>query len=86
MGETPCRSCDPEKGKQPNGNCKIAPAGDGLPVQCVGEWTRDKHYYVSRYVDATRGEGQVHSTGRSRRGGVRGSVCGAWPGSGSGNG
>ena len=28
-------------------------AVDGLPVQCVGPWARDKHDYLRRYIDAT---------------------------------
>lgn len=32
---------------------------DGLPVQCVGEWAEyDKHEYLRRYIDATRGSRQ----------------------------
>jgi three-Cys-motif partner protein len=36
-----------------NGNC-TKPAADGLPAQCVGQWTADKHYYLKQYIDATR--------------------------------
>jgi three-Cys-motif partner protein len=28
---------------------------DGIAVQCVGPWARDKHDYLKRYIDATRG-------------------------------
>ena len=55
MGATPCQGCDPEKGRLPNGNCKQALGSDGLPVQCVGKWSTEKHDYVSRYVEATWG-------------------------------
>jgi three-Cys-motif partner protein len=41
------------KGK--NGNCLKRQAPDGLPVQCVGAWSQDKHDYIQRYIDATRG-------------------------------
>ncbi len=36
-----------------NGNCTVA-GDDGLPVQCVGSWTKDKHDYLRRYIGATR--------------------------------
>ncbi len=36
-----------------NGNCtKHGP--DDLPVQCVGPWAADKHFYLKKYIDATR--------------------------------
>jgi three-Cys-motif partner protein len=41
------------KGK--NGNCLVRSAPDGLPLQCVGAWSQDKHDYLQRYIDATRG-------------------------------
>ncbi len=28
------------------------PEGDGLYIPTVGEWSRDKHYFLTRYVDA----------------------------------
>jgi len=36
-----------------NGNCTI-PGVDGMPVQCVGIWTKDKHHYLTAYIAATR--------------------------------
>jgi three-Cys-motif partner protein len=36
-----------------NGNCSQA-GDDGLPVQCVGAWTADKHDILRRYIGATR--------------------------------
>lgn len=45
-----CRYGGPTKD---NGNC-TEPDEDGLPVQCVGAWTRDKHDILRRYVAATR--------------------------------
>jgi three-Cys-motif partner protein len=36
-----------------NGNC-TNPAPDGLPAQCVGQWSADKHYYLKQYIEATR--------------------------------
>jgi len=37
-----------------NGNC-TKPSDDGLPAQCVGAWVEEKHTYVRRYIEATRG-------------------------------
>jgi three-Cys-motif partner protein len=37
-----------------NGNCTV-PGDDALPVQCVGPWAKEKHDYLRRYVDATKG-------------------------------
>jgi three-Cys-motif partner protein len=37
-----------------NGNCTVPAPDDGLPVQCVGYWAQDKHYYIQRYIEATR--------------------------------
>lgn len=52
MVESTCRDGGPTK---QNGNC-TNPGPDGLPVQCVGEWAEhDKHEYLRRYIDATRG-------------------------------
>lgn len=45
-----CRFGGPTKA---NGNCS-GPGDDGLPVQCVGPWTADKHDILRRYIDATR--------------------------------
>jgi three-Cys-motif partner protein len=36
-----------------NGNC-TEPDNDGLAVQCVGAWTREKHDILQRYIAATR--------------------------------
>lgn len=36
-----------------NGNCtNLGP--DGIVVQCVGPWAKEKHDYLRRYIDATR--------------------------------
>ena len=45
-----CRFGGPTKA---NGNC-TRPGDDGLPVQCVGAWAREKHDVLRRYVEATR--------------------------------
>jgi three-Cys-motif partner protein len=36
-----------------NGNCQ-KPDADGLPVQCVGRWSDDKHFFLRKYIEATR--------------------------------
>lgn len=43
------------KCRKKNGNCsKENDPHDGLPVQCVGIWAKDKHFYLKQYIDATR--------------------------------
>ena len=41
--------------RKTNGNCSCGEPGSGLPVQCVGDWAKDKHDYLRRYISATRG-------------------------------
>jgi three-Cys-motif partner protein len=48
-----CRTCDESKVQLPNRNCP-GPGEDGLPVQCVGSWAKEKHDYLFRYIEATR--------------------------------
>jgi three-Cys-motif partner protein len=36
------------------GNCTLA-REDDLPVQCVGEWAKEKHDFIRRYIAATGG-------------------------------
>lgn len=38
-----------------NGNCTIPAPDDGLPVQCVGSWSREKHDILRRYLTASGG-------------------------------
>jgi three-Cys-motif partner protein len=45
----------PRGSKKPNGNCDQPENGTGLPIQCVGPWAKDKHDYLRRYIEATRG-------------------------------
>ena len=49
-----CSTCDYRNQKADNGNCRHHSADDGLPVQCVGAWAKDKHSYVARYIEATK--------------------------------
>ncbi len=38
-----------------NGNCTLPAPDDGLPVQCVGTWSREKHDILRRYLSASGG-------------------------------
>lgn len=41
--------------KTPNGNCTVTKdPDDHLPVQCVHHWAKDKHYYLTRFFEATQ--------------------------------
>jgi three-Cys-motif partner protein len=40
--------------KDKTGNC-TREREDGLPVQCVGEWAKEKHDFIRRYIEATGG-------------------------------
>ncbi len=43
------------KCEKKNGNCTAAVDPiDGLPVQCVGIWSKDKHHYLRTYFAATK--------------------------------
>jgi hypothetical protein len=46
--------CDCGQQKQGNGNCPVH-REDGLPLQCVGRWAKEKHDYLARYINATWG-------------------------------
>jgi three-Cys-motif partner protein len=41
--------------RKANGNCTNPDPGDGLPVQCVGPWVKDKHHYLREYIEETSG-------------------------------
>jgi three-Cys-motif partner protein len=41
--------------RKTNGNCSSPEPNTDLAIQCVGEWAKDKHDYLRRYIDATRG-------------------------------
>lgn len=38
--------------KQDNGNC-LYTGKDGLPVQCVGPWVKDKYFFLENYLNAS---------------------------------
>jgi three-Cys-motif partner protein len=52
--------------KKPNGNC-THPSDDGLPVQCVGRWAKEKHDYLNRYIDATKSARALYLRPKGRR-------------------
>jgi three-Cys-motif partner protein len=49
MGEA-CKLGGPTKD---NNNCTNPADDDGLPVQCIGAWSRDKHHYLNLYLKAS---------------------------------
>jgi three-Cys-motif partner protein len=54
----------------PNGNCTIVDPADGVAVQCVGGWAKDKHDYLDRYIKATRAvRAQFLNAGRTQTAG-----------------
>lgn len=44
-----CKNCNYHK-NAPEGVCSLKKGGDGLLVRCVGGWSREKHYYLKRYI------------------------------------
>jgi len=54
--------------KKANGNCTNPDPDDGLPVQCVGLWTNDKHHYLRQYIEAARAVRAKFLPGANRRG------------------
>lgn len=61
-----CRYGGPTKA---NSNCTV-PGDDGLPVQCVGTWTGDKHDILRRYIEATRATRSKYLPPRPNPGGA----------------
>lgn len=49
-----------------NGNC-TNPGPDGLVVQCVGAWAKEKHDYVRRYIAATHAARRKYLVSKGRR-------------------
>jgi spore photoproduct lyase len=45
-----CRGCN-YKNNVSKGICKIENASDGLPIRCVGLWSKDKYFYLKRYFE-----------------------------------
>ncbi len=50
MTENICLGCDHEK-FAPKGICTKSVGSDGGVVRCVGDWAKEKHYYLERYLD-----------------------------------
>lgn len=46
-----CKNCDYVQ-NAPDGVCSLKLASDGLPLRCVGGWSKAKHYYLRRYIYA----------------------------------
>jgi three-Cys-motif partner protein len=44
-----------------HGNCTLA-REDHLPVQCVGEWAKEKHDFIRRYIAATGGPRKTYAS------------------------
>jgi len=45
-----CSNCDHKKNSA-NDICTLRMAEDGFRSRCVGLWSKDKHYYLKRYID-----------------------------------
>ncbi|MFH1862136.1 MAG: three-Cys-motif partner protein TcmP, partial [bacterium] len=50
MQKNPCTNCNHEA-TAPEGLCHQSLGSDGELVRCVGKWSRDKHFYLQRYLD-----------------------------------
>jgi three-Cys-motif partner protein len=48
--EKNCQGCDDRKANTTDSCCNLLDE-DGLPSRCVGPWSRDKLFYLSRYCD-----------------------------------
>jgi three-Cys-motif partner protein len=51
MSESNCPGCSDHESNTTDGCCNLRDADDGLPARCAAEWSRDKHFYLSRYFD-----------------------------------
>jgi spore photoproduct lyase len=47
---TICKGCDYRKNSA-EGICNIKKASDGFPLRCVGLWSKDKYFYLKRYLE-----------------------------------
>jgi len=45
-----CKNCDYIK-NAPEGICSRRKASDGLDIRCVGLWSKDKYFYIKRYLE-----------------------------------
>jgi len=45
-----CIRCDYERNAS-DGICTIKKASDGLDIRCVGQWSKEKYFYIGRYLE-----------------------------------
>jgi len=45
-----CTNCEHIK-NAPDGICTMQNAKDGLPIRCVGQWAKEKYFYLQRYFE-----------------------------------
>lgn len=47
-----CEKCKTEEAREEDGICPYKKDEDNLPLRCIGRWSKDKLYYLSRYMNA----------------------------------
>jgi len=47
----PCEKCKAEDARTEDGICPYVKDNDNLPLRCIGRWSEDKLYYLSRYMN-----------------------------------
>jgi spore photoproduct lyase len=45
-----CKTCKYREEPPNDGICLTSSESDRLPIRCVGEWSKDKYYYLRRYI------------------------------------
>lgn len=48
----PCGKCKVADARDEDGICPYVKGDDNLPLRCIGKWSKDKLYYLSRYMNA----------------------------------
>lgn len=48
---THCTECRSVEAKEQDGLCPYVKGEDNLPLRCVGRWSEEKLYYLSRYME-----------------------------------
>ncbi len=61
--------CRKDSRENKEGNCPVL-GNDGLPVQCVGRWVKDKYLFLEAYLSASR-EVRRNFTDRNNAGNSR---------------